>query len=192
METQIHGALVEVSGLGVALTGPSGIGKSECLLELVRRGHRLVADDVVRLARHEPDDGPAFLMGSSPPSIRHHLEIRGIGLLCISDLYGKESVLDEHRVDLVCRLEKWRQGVQYERVGLDRPREDLAGVAVPTLVIPMRPATSAATVVEVASRDEQQRRAGNNAARRLDKRIQRGEFEDDPWQREADSGQVKA
>lgn len=174
METQIHGALVEVSGLGIALTGPSGIGKSECLLELVRRGHKLVADDVVRLRRVE-GDGRAQLVGSCPPSIRHYLEIRGIGLLCIPDLYGKESVLDEHTVDLVCRLEKWRQGAHYERLGLERPQEELAGVAIPTLVIPMRPATSAATLVEVASRDEAQRRIGNNAARRLDERLQRAE-----------------
>ncbi|MDP6978176.1 MAG: hypothetical protein QF570_06170 [Myxococcota bacterium] len=191
MKTQVHGVLVEVSGLGVLITGPSGIGKSECLLELVRRGHRLVADDVVRLERCEGAEGQAALMGSSPPSIRHHLEIRGIGLLCIPDLYGKESVLDEHRVDLVCRLEKWRQGVQYERVGLERPCEDLAGVAIPTLVIPMRPATSAATVIEVASRDELQRRAGVNAARRLDQRLQRGDFQDDAWGSDADGGQVK-
>ncbi|MCP4035351.1 MAG: hypothetical protein GY944_30760 [bacterium] len=175
METQIHGALVEVSGLGVALTGPSGIGKSECLLELVRRGHRLVADDVVRLRRIAEPGEPPYLVGTAPERIRHYLEIRGVGLLCISDLYGKESVLDEHRVDLVCRLEKWRQGVRYERVGLERPKEDLAGagVEVSTLVIPMRPATSSATLVEVASRDELQRLAGNNAARRLDERLQR-------------------
>jgi len=172
METQIHGALVEVSGLGVMLTGPSGIGKSECLLELVRRGHRLVADDVVRLRSVEVPGRPAHLVGTCPEAIRHYLEIRGIGLLCIPDLYGKESVLDEHRVDLVCRLEKWRQGEKYERIGLERPREALAGVEIPTLVIPMRPATSSATLVEVASRDELQRLAGNNAAKRLDQRLQ--------------------
>lgn len=183
METQIHGALVEVSGLGVALTGPSGIGKSECLLELVRRGHRLVADDVVRLRRAEDRAGHPELIGSCPASIRHYLEIRGIGLLCIPDLYGKESVLEAHRVDLVCRLEKWRQGAHYERVGLERPSEELAGVMVPTLVIPMRPATSAATLVEVATRDECQRRAGNNAAQRLDERLKSGEFDDDPTAR---------
>ncbi len=191
METQIHGALVEVSGLGVALTGPSGIGKSECLLELVRRGHKLVADDVVRLRRVERGSGVVELVGSAPPSIRHYLEVRGVGLLCIPDLYGRESVLDEHSVDLVCRLEKWRQGAQYERVGLDRPCEELAGVSVPTLVIPMRPATSAATIVEVASRDELQRRAGNNAARRLDERLRSGEFDDEAMP-DASDDQVKA
>jgi HPr kinase/phosphorylase len=173
LETQIHGALVEVLGLGILLTGPSGIGKSECVLELVQRGHCLVADDVVRLSRSEGDDGPSHLLGTSPEAIRHYLEIRGIGLLCISDLYGRESVLLEHRINLVCRLEKWKQGGNYERVGLDRPMEELAGIAVPTLVIPVRPATSTATLVEVAGRDELQRLAGNNAAKRLDEKLRK-------------------
>jgi HPr kinase/phosphorylase len=174
LETQIHGALVEVLGLGIVLTGPSGIGKSECVLELVQRGHRLVADDVVRLRPFRWPDGEPYLIGTSPEAIRHYLEIRGIGLLCISDLYGKESVLNEHRVDLVCRLEKWRKGKEYERVGLDRPMEELAGISIPTLTIPMRPATSSATLVEVAGRDELQRLAGNNAAKRLDQRLKKG------------------
>ncbi|MCH7599855.1 MAG: hypothetical protein IH881_00655 [Myxococcales bacterium] len=174
METQIHGALVEVLGLGIVLTGPSGIGKSECVLELVQRGHRLVADDVVRLRAVRSSDGLSYLMGTSPDAIRHYLEIRGIGLLCISDLYGKEAVLNEHRVNLVCRLEKWRLGVEYERIGLDRPLELLAGISIPTLTIPVRPATSSAVLVEVAGRDELQRLAGNNAAKRLDQRLKKG------------------
>ncbi len=173
METQIHGALVEVLGLGIALTGPSGIGKSECVLELVQRGHRLVADDVVRLRRTDAAKGPPHLIGTSPEAIRHYLEIRGIGLLYIPDLYGRESVILEHRVDLVCRLEKWRKGASYERVGLERPLEELAGVAIPTLIIPVRPATSTATLVEVAGRDELQRLAGNNAAKRLDEKLRK-------------------
>lgn len=174
METQIHGALVEVHGLGILLTGKSGVGKSECVLELVRRGHRLVADDVVKLRLVDDEPSPAYLIGTSPEAIRHYLEIRGIGLLCISDLYGKQSVLDEHRVDLVCRLEKWQQGAGYERIGLVRPEEELAGVVVVTLTIPMRPATSSATLVEVATRDELQRLAGNNAAQRLDEKLKKG------------------
>ena len=174
METQIHGALVEVLGLGIVLTGPSGVGKSECVLELVQRGHRLVADDVVRLRAARVSGAAPYLIGTSPDPIRHYLEIRGIGLLCIPDLYGKESVLDEHRIDLVCRLEKWRMGADYERIGLDRPLEKLAEVAIPTLTIPMRPATSSATLVEVAGRDALQRRAGNNAAKRLDERLKKG------------------
>lgn len=174
METQIHGALVEVLGLGIVLTGPSGIGKSECVLELVQRGHRLVADDVVRLRSVSRPAGQPYLIGTSPEAIRHYLEIRGIGLLCISDLYGKESVLKEHRIDLVCRLEKWRKGVEYERIGLERPLEELAGISIPTLTLPMRPATSSATLVEVAGRDQLQRLAGNNAAKRLDEKLSNG------------------
>lgn len=177
METQIHGALVEVHGLGVLLTGRSGVGKSECVLELVQGGHRLVADDVVKLRRVEPPPGrpraSAHLVGTSPEAIRHYLEIRGIGLLYVPDLYGKDSVREEHRVDLVCRMEKWQQDVNYERIGIERPMIELAGVAVPTLTIPIRPATSSATLVDVASRDELQRLAGNNAAKRLDESLQK-------------------
>ncbi len=165
-EIQAHGALIDVLDVGVLLLGKSGVGKSECALELVSRGHRLVADDVVRIRRVE--DG---LRGRSAERIRHYMEIRGIGLLYIPDLYGPEAVREESAVELVCRLEAWRPGAEYERVGLDRPREELAGVAVPTLVLPVRPARNMATLVEVAVRDHLQRRSGSNAAARLDSRL---------------------
>jgi HPr kinase/phosphorylase len=171
VEIQVHGALIELLGLGILIMGPSGIGKSECVLELVQRGHRLVADDVVRLRSLEIDGGSDRLEGTSPEHIRHYLEIRGIGLLCISDLYGEKAVLEKCNIDLLCHLEKWRQGARYERVGLERPMEILAGVEVPMLVIPVRPATSTATLVEVAGRDTLQRLAGVNAAKRLDDRL---------------------
>ena len=167
MEIQAHGALIEVLDVGVLLLGPSGIGKSECALELVRRGHRLVADDVVRIRR----ESGGRIVGRSPEVIRHYMEIRGIGLLSLPDLYGPESVLLETSVDLVCRLEKWREGAAYERVGIDRPMEEVAGVKVPVFVLPARPAGSMATLVEVAVRDHLQRRAGVNAAARLDARL---------------------
>jgi HPr kinase/phosphorylase len=170
METQAHGALIDVLEVGVLLLGPSGIGKSECALELVSRGHRLVADDVVRI-RRTPD---GRLVGSAPEMIRHYMEIRGIGLLFIPDLYGPAAVRDEGPVDLLCRLEEWREGAEYDRVGLERPTQDLLGAALPALVLPAHPAGSMATLVEVAVRDHLRRREGQVAARRLDERL-RGE-----------------
>jgi HPr kinase/phosphorylase len=163
----IHGALLDVHGVGILLLGPSGIGKSECALELVARGHRLVADDVVDL-RPGPD---RRVLGASPERIRHYMEIRGLGILYVPDLFGPGAVRDEMIVDLVCVLEKWREGAAYERVGLERPSEELAGTRVPRLTLPARPAGSMATVIEVAAREHLQRSAGVNAAERLDARV---------------------
>lgn len=171
MEFQVHGALVQVLGVGVLLRGPSGVGKSECALELVHRGHRLVADDVVRI--RDCEGGEPGLLGRAPDLIRHYMEIRGIGLLYIPDLYGPDSVSMEARIELICHLEQWREEADYERVGLERPSELLAGVAIPKLVLPVRPARSMATLVEVAVRDQLQRRRGINAALRLDEQLAR-------------------
>ena len=164
-----HGALLEVHGIGILLLGPSGIGKSECALELVRRGHRLIADDVVEL-RVTPE-GRA--VGSAPERVRHYMEIRGLGILFVPDLFGPDAVREEGSVDLVCHLEKWREGVDYERVGLERPVEKIGGVELPTITLPARPAGSLATVVEVAAREHQLRRSGVVAARTLDDRLRR-------------------
>jgi len=132
MEIQAHGALIDVLDVGVLLLGKSGVGKSECALELVSRGHRLVADDVVRIRSVPGETGePGTLVGQAPERIRHYMEIRGIGLLYIPELYGADSVRAEATIDLLCRLEVWQEGVEYERIGLERPRELLAGVSVP-------------------------------------------------------------
>jgi HPr kinase/phosphorylase len=179
VEIQVHGALVEVLGVGVLITGQSGVGKSECALELVQRRHRLVADDVVRI-RPQPEaetadpgesDGPDVLVGWAPEIIRHYMEIRGIGLLYIPDLYGPAAVRDSARIEIICHLEPWRDDAEYDRLGLERSMEALAGVELPALVLPVRPARSVATLVEVAVRDYLQRRAGVNAAQRLDARL---------------------
>jgi HPr kinase/phosphorylase len=167
LEIQAHGALVEVLEIGVLLLGPSGIGKSECALELVTRGHRLVADDIVRIRRCQ--DGR--LVGSAPELIRHYVEIRGLGLLSIPELFGPDAVRDEAEIGLICRLERWREDAEYERVGLDRPTQEILEVAVPALLLPLRPAGSMATLVEVGVRDLLRRRAGSNAARTLDERV---------------------
>jgi HPr kinase/phosphorylase len=167
MTVSVHGALLEVHGVGTALLGPSGIGKSECALELLNRGHRLVADDVIELIPVSRER----LVGRAPERIRHHMEIRGIGIFCVPDLFGPDSICEEVGVDLICRLERWREGASYERVGLEWPEEELAGVRVPRLTLPARPGGSMATVVELAAREHRQRRAGVNAALRLDRRL---------------------
>jgi HPr kinase/phosphorylase len=172
MMVSVHGALLEVYGIGAALLGPSGIGKSECALELLGRGHRLVADDVIELTAESGDR----LMGRAPERVRHYMEIRGIGIFFVPDLYGENSVCDELTVDLVCRLERWREGAAYERVGLERPEEEIAGVRLPRLTLPTRSGGSMASIVELAAREHLQRRSGVNAAQRLDQRL-RGEME---------------
>ena len=169
MERQIHGSLVEVRGLGVLILGPSGVGKSECVIELVRRGQRLVADDVVRL-RTSPDG--QRVIGWSPESIRHYIEVRGLGLLCVADLFGKDATLDECEVAFVVRLAAPAPGLAFERIGLERPRESLLGVEVPGVVLPVHAGSNLATLVDLAIRDWQLRVRGVNAARRLDERLQ--------------------
>ena len=200
LNEQIHGSLVEVSGIGVLILGQSGVGKSECVIELVRRGQRLVADDVVRLRAERADrfapgdsspehppptpgsagegqaDAPAnaasILIGWSPPHIRHFIEVRGLGLLSVADLFGRDAILDECEVGFVVRLEEMVKGAQFERIGLERDMEIYLGVAIPTVRLPVHAASNLATLVELAVRDWQLRLSGVNAARRLDERLQ--------------------
>jgi HPr kinase/phosphorylase len=166
LDARIHGTLVEVHEVGVLLRGPSGIGKSECALELLTRGFRIVADDVIEL---ELEAGR--LVGRAPELIRHYLEIRGIGIVYLPELYGPGSVRDAVAIDLVCELLPWREGGEWERVGLERPTQEIAGVVLPCYELPARPSGSLATVVELAARDHRQRRAGESAASRLDRSL---------------------
>jgi HPr kinase/phosphorylase len=163
---QVHGALVQVLGVGVLLLGPSGVGKSEAALELVTRGHRLVADDVVELACEA-----GRVVGRAPERIRHYLEIRGLGILFVPELYGAESVLEQCAVDLVCRLDPDRPAAEFERIGLERPQEKLGDVTLPTVCLPLRPATSLGVLVEAAARDHRMRERGPSAAARLEARL---------------------
>ncbi|MBY0399471.1 hypothetical protein K2X89_04195 [Myxococcota bacterium] len=167
-QRQIHGSLVEVRGIGVLILGPSGVGKSECVIELVRRGQRLVADDVVRL-RTTPD-GTA-LVGWAPEHIRHYIEVRGLGLLCVADLFGKEATLDECEVAFIVRLAAPVPGMSFERIGLERRRERLLGVEIPMVELPVHAGSNLATLVDLAIRDWQLRLRGVNAASRLDARL---------------------
>jgi HPr kinase/phosphorylase len=163
VDSQAHGVLLSILDTGVLLLGPSGIGKSECALDLIVRGHPLIADDRVLM---ECRDGK--LVGRAPEVIRHFLEIRGIGLLYVPDLYGPDAVRVEGSVDLVCRLEEWREGVVFDRIGAQRPRESFAGVSLPVVTLPARPAGSVATLVEASVRDHLQRSRGATGAERID------------------------
>ncbi|MBI2880570.1 MAG: HPr(Ser) kinase/phosphatase [Candidatus Tectomicrobia bacterium] len=147
--TTLHGVLIDVDGVGVLMLGKSGIGKSESALHLIARGHRLVADDVVRIRRR--DDA---LLGGAMTLARHHMEIRGLGILNIRDLFGVASIQEEKRIDLVIRLEEWEAGQEYDRLGLDAHRHEILGVSLPFVQIPVTPGRNIPTLVEVAARNQ--------------------------------------
>jgi HPr kinase/phosphorylase len=152
---------------GVLIIGESGIGKSECALDLVVRGHRLVADDAVEL-RARAD---SFLMGTCPELTRHHMEIRGLGLINVQDLFGVASTRTSKRVELVVQLERWDPTREYDRLGLDEAHYETVGVRVPMLRMPVAPGRNLAILVEVAARNQLLRNGGHNAARRLADRL---------------------
>lgn len=162
-----HGVLVDVFGVGVLLVGKSGIGKSEVGLELVADGHRLVSDDIVLLEQ----ESPHVVLGSSPDLTRHHMEIRGLGILNIRDLFGAASVRDRKRVELVCELEDWNPEREYDRLGLDEQTIELAGVEVPHVVVPVRPGRSLKRILEVAARDRLLKAQGTHSAQAFSARL---------------------
>ncbi|MDD3164600.1 MAG: HPr(Ser) kinase/phosphatase [Oscillospiraceae bacterium] len=162
-----HGVLLDVAGVGVMLTGESGLGKSETALELIKRGHRLVADDVVEISRLSNDQ----LIGTSPESVRHFMEIRGIGIVDIRALYGSGAVLMSKAIDIVVQLEPWDSQKQYERLGLDDNTTEILGVTLPIIVLPVRPGRNLAMVTEVAARNMRLKSMGYNAAMELHRRL---------------------
>jgi len=163
----LHGVLMDVLGLGVLIVGESGIGKSECALDLVVRGHRLVADDAVDL-RVRAD---TYLMGTCPELTRHHMEIRGLGLINVQDLFGVASTRRSKRVELVVQLERWDPTREYERLGLDETHYEVLGIQVPMVRMPVAPGRNLAILVEVAARNQLLRHGGLNSARRLADRL---------------------
>src|SRR5215204_7252523 len=167
--TTIHGVLMDILGLGVLMIGESGIGKSECALDLIVRGHRLVADDVVELRCRSQ----SFLIGSCPELTRHHMEIRGLGLINIQDLFGVASTRTSKRVEVVVQLERWEPGREYDRLGLDDARYDVLGVKIPMIRMPVAPGRNVAIIVEVAARNQLLRARGAHAARMLVDRLSR-------------------
>ena len=163
----IHGVLVDILGLGVLIVGESGIGKSECALDLVVRGHRLVADDTVEVRRRSE----SIVIGSSPEITRHHMEVRGLGLINIRDLFGVAASRTSKRVELVVQLDRWDPDREYDRLGLEDSWYDLIGLKVPLIRMPVAPGRNLAILVEVAARNQLLRMRGINAARDLVARL---------------------
>lgn len=166
-EITMHGVLVEVYGEGILLLGDSGVGKSEAAIELVKRGHRLVADDAVEIKRVSDKS----LVGSSPEIIRHFIELRGIGIIDVKHIFGMGSVKDSEKIDLVIKLEPWVSGKVYDRLGMSTEYETILDLSVPALTIPVKPGRNLAVIVEVAAMNNRQHRMGYNAAEALNNRL---------------------
>ncbi len=164
----IHGVLIDVFGEGVLITGESGVGKSETALELIKRGHRLVSDDVVEL--HRVSD--ITLVGRSPDITKHFIELRGIGIIDVKTLFGIESVEDTHSVDLVINLEEWDKDKEYDRLGIEEQTTEYMGIKITSHAIPIKPGRNLAIIVETAAVNHRQRRMGYNAAQELYRRVQ--------------------
>ena len=163
----LHGVLVDVYGVGVLITGESGVGKSESALELVKRGHQLVADDVVDVCRVTENR----LIGESPETVRHFMEIRGIGIIDIKAMYGISAVLMSKSIDMVIHLEAWQEKKAYDRLGLLDDFTTIMDVRVPQIVLPVRPGRNLAVVIEVAARNFSLKQMGYAAAQELDRRL---------------------
>ncbi|MCD7735943.1 MAG: HPr(Ser) kinase/phosphatase [Lachnospiraceae bacterium] len=164
----IHGVLVDVYGEGILIMGESGIGKSEAALELIKRGHRLVTDDVVEIRKVSD----VTLIGSSPDITRHFIELRGIGIIDVKTLFGVESVENTHSIDLVIKLEEWSRDKEYDRLGLEEEYTEFLGNKVVCHSLPIRPGRNLAVIVEAAAVNHRQKKMGYNAAQELYNRVQ--------------------
>lgn len=166
--TTIHGVLVDVYGEGLLITGESGIGKSEAALELIRRGHRLVSDDVVEIRRPNNER----LYGRAPSITQYLIELRGIGIIDVKSLYGVEAVKDEQRIDLVIKLEDWTKDKEYDRLGMTDEYMNILGMDVTCHSLPIRPGRNLAIICETAAVNHRQKKMGYNAAEELYRRVQ--------------------
>jgi len=165
--TAIHGVLVDIYGVGVLITGQSGVGKSETALELVKRGHRLVADDSVEIRQEDYDT----LIGNSPPLIEHLLEIRGLGIINVMTLFGAGAVRSYKRITMCMHLELWDKNKQYDRLGLEEEMMKIMDVEIPKATIPVRPGRNLAVIIEVAAMNFRLKRMGINAAEEFSDRL---------------------
>lgn len=166
-EISIHGDLVEVHGIGVILLGESGIGKSECALELVERGQRLVADDIVKIRRV----GAGILIGSPSEKIGHHMEIRGLGIIDIREIFGVGAVSPQAKIELAVNLEEWNPKKEYERLGIEEKSIDILGVQLPQVLIPLQPGRNIAVIVEVAAMNQRLKATGKFSAKEFDEKL---------------------
>ena len=162
-----HGGLVEVYGEGLLLLGDSGVGKSETAIELIKRGHRLIADDAVEIKRVSDKT----LVGSAPEIIRHYVELRGIGIVDVRRLFGMGAVKMTERVDLVIQLENWIEGKMYDRLGMEEEYINILGIEVPCITVPVRPGRNLAIILEIAAMNNRQKRMGYNTAEEFNKKL---------------------
>jgi HPr kinase/phosphorylase len=167
--SSLHGVLMDVFGVGILLLGKSGIGKSEIALDLVMRGHRLVADDIVDVARRKP----GAVYGAGNPVIKHHMEIRGLGIINIKDLFGVAAVREQKKIELVIELHEWDPNQEYDRLGVEDKFLNIIGVNVPLSVVPVRPGRNMATIIEVAARNQLLKHQGHHSAREFAERLNR-------------------
>ena len=162
-----HGVLVEVYGEGVLLLGESGVGKSEAAIELVKRGHRLIADDAVEIKRVSAKS----LVGEAPEVIRHYVELRGIGVVDVRRIFGMGAVKQTEKIDLVLELEEWEEGKMYDRLGLDGETINILGIEVPSILIPVRPGRNLAVIIEIAAMNNRQKKMGYDTAKEFSDRL---------------------
>ena len=167
--SSLHGVLMDVFGVGILLLGKSGIGKSEIALDLVMRGHRLVADDIVDVTRRRA----GTVYGAGNPVIRHHMEIRGLGIINIKDLFGVASVRERKKIELVIELHEWDPQQEYDRLGVEDNFMDIVGVDIPLSVVPVRPGRNMTTIIEVAARNQLLKQQGHHSAREFAERLNR-------------------
>jgi HPr kinase/phosphorylase len=165
--TNVHGVLASVYGLGVLIIGEAGIGKSECALELLKRNHLLVADDVVQIYQRSG----GILVGRGEEIVRHHMEVRGLGIIDVRSLFGIGFILDEARIELVVRLEEWDNNREYERVGLEERYTAILDVKIPEIVVPVGPGRNLAVLVEIASLNQRLKDKGHYTAQELNQRL---------------------
>ena len=170
-----HGVLVEVYGGGILMLGDSGIGKSETAIELVKRGHRLIADDAVEIKRVSAKT----LVGSAPELIRHYIELRGIGIVDVRRIFGMGAVKETEKIDLVIHFEVWEQGKIYERFGMDTEYTDILGIKVPSITLPVKPGRNLAVIIEIAAMNNRQKKMGYNTAVEFNKKLMNRSLEPD-------------
>jgi len=168
-QTSMHGVLLDVFGVGILLLGKSGIGKSEIALDLVMRGHRLVADDIVDVKRKSPE----AVFGAGSEIIKHHMEIRGLGIINIKDLFGVAAIRDRKKIEIVLELVEWDPSVEYDRLGVEDRKFRILDVEVPMLVVPVRPGRNMTTIIEVAARNHLLKLQGHHSAREFQERLNR-------------------